>query len=118
MKKLMFICVLLVSFSAHAQSGQSSEAGVPVVHSIEQSPETVENYWTPERMRDAQPMPMPSVSSCGEEVKQCPNGYNVFRIGPNCEFAPCSGDGAGVVEGVGAGFSEGKAGYAPSEMYK
>jgi len=31
--------------------------------------------------------------ACTEEAKLCPDGSAVGRTGPNCEFAPCPGEG-------------------------
>ncbi|MCX6823557.1 MAG: DUF333 domain-containing protein [candidate division SR1 bacterium] len=31
--------------------------------------------------------------ACTEEAKICPDGSTVGRTGPNCEFAPCPGEG-------------------------
>ncbi len=33
--------------------------------------------------------------ACTMEAKICPDGSSVGRQGPNCEFAPCPGEGAG-----------------------
>jgi hypothetical protein len=33
--------------------------------------------------------PWQSILLCSEDLKSCPNGSFVGRIGPNCEFAPC-----------------------------
>lgn len=46
---------------------------------------------------------------CTQEAKLCPDGSSVSRTGPNCEFAPCTGEGIKVnsqkektrLEGVG-----------------
>ena len=68
-------------------------------HSAQQSPDEVEDYWTPERMRDAKPMdrvapgmPRPP-AGCTEEAKLCPDGSFAGRTGPDCAFAPCPGGG-------------------------
>lgn len=39
--------------------------------------------------RATQPVPLDRVG-CTEEAKLCPNGSYVSRIGPRCEFAPCT----------------------------
>ena len=48
---------LLVRPGAVAPRG--GEADSVDVHANPQDPEAVREYWTPERMRDAQPAPMP-----------------------------------------------------------
>src|SRR5690606_41180181 len=35
---------------------------------------------------------------CTMDAKACPDGSYVGRIGPNCEFAACPGEGAAVPE--------------------
>ena len=35
----------------------------------------------------------PPGGACTDEAKVCPDGTAVGRTGPNCEFAPCPGDG-------------------------
>ncbi len=37
----------------------------------------------------------PPARACTEEAKLCPDGSGVGRTGPNCEFAPCPGEGQG-----------------------
>ena len=32
-------------------------------------------------------------AACTRELKICPDGTGVGRTGPNCEFAPCPGEG-------------------------
>lgn len=61
------------------------------------SAEETEKYWTPERMRDAKPMPMPTLPPqtevfCTMDAKECPDGSYVSRTGPHCQFAPCPGE--------------------------
>jgi hypothetical protein len=34
--------------------------------------------------------------ACTQEAKLCPDGSAVGRSGPNCEFAPCPGEGGGA----------------------
>jgi hypothetical protein len=59
---ILSVFLLFISLPAYADTQiWNSSSGEPVVHSVEQSPEEVEEYWTPERMRNAQPMPMPSI---------------------------------------------------------
>lgn len=67
MKTLIFsIFFLFISFPVHADTKiWNTASGEPAAHSIEQSPEEIEEYWTPERMRDAQPMPMPYIDAPG-----------------------------------------------------
>jgi hypothetical protein len=36
----------------------------------------------------------PPATACTEEAKVCPDGSAVGRSGPNCEFAPCPGEGS------------------------
>jgi heat shock protein HslJ len=36
----------------------------------------------------------PPSCACTEEAKVCPDGSAVGRTGPNCEFAPCPGEGS------------------------
>lgn len=36
---------------------------------------------------------------CTADVKKCPDGSYVRRVGPNCEFAPCDGSNAPESDG-------------------
>lgn len=36
---------------------------------------------------------------CTQEVKACPDGSFVGKVGPNCEFAPCPDDGGTLESG-------------------
>ncbi len=36
---------------------------------------------------------------CTQEVKICPDGSAVGKVGPNCEFAPCPDDGGTLESG-------------------
>jgi hypothetical protein len=36
-------------------------------------------------------------AACTMDAKACPDGTYVGRQGPNCEFAPCSGETGGIV---------------------
>lgn len=77
MRIFALACFLLVPFSAYADDKAvgSYPSDVPVFNNVKQSHEEVEEYWTPERMRNAQPMPMPAID--GEPVPlpgDCPEG--------------------------------------------
>lgn len=37
-------------------------------------------------------VPTPGETMCTADARQCPDGSFVGRVGPNCEFAPCSGE--------------------------
>lgn len=56
----------IVAFATMGQAGpdpepeQAEDPQQSVVHKVTESPEDVEAYWTPERMRDAKPIPMPT----------------------------------------------------------
>ncbi len=41
--------------------------------------------------------PQINKKACTEEAKVCPDGSAVGRTGPNCEFAPCFGEGKDMV---------------------
>ena len=41
----------------------------------------------------APPAPRPPERMCTMDAKICPDGTGVGRTGPNCEFAPCPGEG-------------------------
>lgn len=38
-------------------------------------------------------VPQEDMIACTMDAKMCPDGSYVSRQGPNCEFAPCSGEG-------------------------
>lgn len=135
---LVLGCVLLAAVFVYAggkESTAQTQVQSPVTQSIQQSPEEVEKYWTPERMRNAQPMPMPSVDGgpvpmpsvdleippgeamCTQEAMACPDGSYVSRTGPNCEFAPCPGSEGSAVDGSVSGYSgNGGPGYSEGSM--
>lgn len=83
-----------------------------VVSITEQSPAEVEEYWTPERMRNAQPMPMPSID--GPPVEMPPPGET-----PVCDVDECFGyksDGGAYLDGGAySGVVEGEAGAPPGD---
>lgn len=97
MRTFAIVCLLLIPFSAYAGDGSNGSylSNDPVVYNVEPSPEEVEEYWTPERIRNARPMPMPSIDGGSVEVPfgDCSEG--------NC---PVAGNGEpGVAEGAVSG---------------
>ncbi|MFI9463892.1 hypothetical protein [Streptomyces xiamenensis] len=42
-----------------SDSGESEDSGV-ITHTTDEDPQDVLDYWTPERIRDAEPAPMPN----------------------------------------------------------
>lgn len=61
MRTLIITTLLLLSYPASAQNSVSSPSG--------QSPEQIQRYWTPERMKNAQPMPMGVVAKEEQKTK-------------------------------------------------
>lgn len=62
----------IVGLATMGQAGpgpKAEDSSEPVVHKVTENPKDVEAYWTEERMRDAQPAPMPKAS---EEPPQTP----------------------------------------------
>ncbi|REE96006.1 hypothetical protein [Thermomonospora umbrina] len=56
--------IAIVGFAATGQAEREpveQDPGKPIVHHLQENPEQVQRYWTEERMRDAQPAPMPHV---------------------------------------------------------
>lgn len=122
----MIVGFLLVSSPVYAGSVPAGPFtfGDAVVSSTEQSPKEVEEYWTPERMRDAKPMPMPSID--GPPIVHSPlprptmpsiDGDPVEVPFGDCSEGKCpmAGNGEpGVADGAAGGAAEGSAG-APGE---
>lgn len=56
--------VAIVGFAAASQAGRGPDvrdSSQPTVHTVQENPQEVEEYWTEERMRSAKPAPMPEL---------------------------------------------------------
>lgn len=65
--RFSLICALGVFLIQIPVSVAQTDPNGVVSSPVQQSPEEVERYWTPERMREAKPMPMPIVVDPGHQ---------------------------------------------------
>ena len=103
-----FFCLCLM-FSMPALCADLKNSEGAASHQINQDPESVSQYWTEERMRNAKPMSLERTEKrpdteenavlCTMEAKLCPDGTAVSRTGPNCTFPPCPGAVSGGAPG-------------------
>src|SRR5690349_18624795 len=56
--RILLACA--VALVALASLAGTAAAAAPVTHDVSQSPAAVEDYWTPQRMENAQPLDLPA----------------------------------------------------------
>ncbi|MDX1621936.1 MAG: hypothetical protein R3320_13140 [Nitriliruptorales bacterium] len=93
-----------------AGSSTDERSTSDVVHSTE-DPDDVARYWTEERMRDAEPVPMPNPTTSGDEVQPGADGHS--DGGTSSGQPPSGASGSDDAGGSEAAEAEG---YEPAPM--